>query len=142
MPRILLTTVCREPAFYDYFRENAPENFRWRFGMERHISFGLRFLRQNIPELQILEYPTRAQFSEVLRRGWDVVGFSFYLEETNRILQMAEEAHRAGAKRLWAGNYGALTPSVQPNFDEVFVGYSEEAVARHLGKTSEHIHHP
>lgn len=142
MPKILLTTVCREPAFYDYFRENAPQNFRWRFGMERHISFGLRFLRQNIPELQILEYPTRAQFSEALQRGWDVVGFSFYLEETNRILQMAEEAHQAGVKRLWAGNYGALTPSVQPNFDEVFIGYSEEAVARHLGKPSEHIHHP
>ncbi len=142
MPRILLTTVCREPAFYDYFRENSPENFRWRFRMPRHISFGLRFLRQNIPELKILEYPTRAEFREALKKGWDVVGFSFYLEETNRILQMAEEAHRAGVKRLWAGNYGALTPSVQPNFDETFTGYSEEDIARHLGKTLDELQHP
>lgn len=142
MPRILLTTVCREPAHYDYFRENAPRDFRWRFRMPRHISFGLRFLRQNLPELTLLEYPTRAEFAEALKKGWDVVGFSFYLEETHRILRMAEEAHRAGVPQLWAGNYGALTPSVQPNFDRVFTGYSEEAVAQLLGKTLEHIQHP
>ncbi len=142
MARILLTTVYREPALYDYFRENAPEGFRWRFRMPRHISFGLRFLRQNIPELKILEYPTRAQYSEALKMGWDVVGFSFYLEETPRILEMAEEAHRAGVRRLWAGNYGALTPSVQPNFDDVFTGYSEEAVAQRLGRTIDRVQHP
>lgn len=142
MARILLTTVSREPGLYDYFRENAPEDFRWRFRMPRRISFGLRFLRQNIPELRILEYPTRAGFSRVLREGWDAVGFSFYLEETPRILQMAEDARRAGVKQLWAGNYGALTPSVQPNFDRVFTSYAEEAVAQVMGKKIESIQHP
>ena len=52
------------------------------------------------------------------------------------------KAHRAGVKQLWAGNYGALTPSVQPNFDEGFTGYSEQAVAQHLGKTLDHLQHP
>lgn len=140
--RILLTTVCREPGLYDYFRENAPENFRWRFQMPRRISFGLRFLRQNIPELSILEYPTRAEFSRVIRQGWDAVGFSFYLEETPRILQMAEEAHSAGVKELWAGNYGALTPSVQPNFDRVFTSYGEEALGEIIGRKIESVRHP
>ena len=69
MPRISLTTVCREAALYDYFRENSPEKFRWRLRMPRHISFGRRFLRQNIPELEILEYPTRAEFSETIKTG-------------------------------------------------------------------------
>ena len=142
MAQILLTTVCREPDLYDYYRENAPQNLRWRFHMPRRISFGLRFLRQNIPELKILEYPTRAEYSEALKQGWDVVGFSFYLDESNRILRMAEEAHRAGVRQLWAGNYGALTPALQPNFDEVFTGYSEEAVAERLGKKIDHIQHP
>jgi hypothetical protein len=142
MAKILLTTVCREPALYDYFRENAPENLRWRFRMPRQISFGLRFLHQNIPGLEILEYPTRTKYCEVLKKGWDVVGFSFYLEETNRILRMAEEAHRAGVKQLWAGNYGALTPAVQSNFNEVFTGYGEDAVARQLGRTVEQLQHP
>jgi len=142
VPRVLLTTVCREPGLYDYYRENAPKNFRWRFRMPRRISFGLRFLHQNIPELSILEYPTRAEYLKALKKGWDAVGFSFYLEETNRILQMTEEAHRAGVTQLWAGNYGALTPSVRPNFDEVFDGYSEEAVGERLGKTIDYIEHP
>lgn len=142
MPRILLTTVCREPDLYDYFRENAPRNLRWRFRMPRRISFGLRFLKQNISQLEILEYPTPAQFSEMLGRGWDVVGFSFYLDETNRILRMAEQARRAGIPRLWAGNYGALTPSIRSAFDQVFAGYSEEAVAEHIGKKLGQIVHP
>jgi radical SAM superfamily enzyme YgiQ (UPF0313 family) len=140
--RILLTTVCREPGLYDYYRENAPEDFRWRFRMPRRISFGLRFLRQNIPELTILEYPTRDEFAKVLRQGWDAVGFSFYLEETPRILQMAEEAHRAGVRQLWAGNYGALTPSIQPNFDKIFTSYAEDDVGQLLGRRIEFIHHP
>ncbi|HEV2489323.1 MAG TPA: radical SAM protein [Candidatus Acidoferrales bacterium] len=142
MPRILLTTVTREPDYYDYYRENAPENFRWRFRMPRRISFGLRFLRQNLPELNLLEYPTRAEFSRALQKGWDTVGFSFYLEETPRILQMAEEARRAGVKQIWAGNYGALTPAIQPHFDHVFTTYAEEEVARLLGKNVDSIQHP
>ncbi len=145
MPRILLTTVWREPgasAHYDYFRENAPRNFRWRLRMPRTISFGLRFLKQNLPGLEILEYPTEAEFRQALKRGWDVVGFSFYLDETNRILRMAELARRAGVRELWAGNYGALTPEIQSQFDEVFLGYGEEAVAARLGRKLEALQHP
>jgi radical SAM superfamily enzyme YgiQ (UPF0313 family) len=142
MPKVLLTTRCRDTGLYDYFRENAPQNFRWRFGMPRTISFGLRFLRQNLPGLKILEYPTHAEFSEELKKGWDVVGFSFYLEETNDILAMAEEARRAGVGELWAGNYGALTPSIQSHFDHVFSSYSEEAVAQRLGVRLDEIQHP
>ncbi len=108
-------------------------NFRWRFGMPRTISFGLRFLRQNLPDLNVLEYPTRAEFSAQLKRGWDAVGFSFYLEETNDIQAMAAEARQAGVRELWAGNYGALTPSIQSHFDHVFSSYSEDAVGQKLG---------
>ena len=142
MPRILLTTRCRDSGLYDYFRENAPRNFRWRFGMPRRISFGLRFLRQNIPGISILEYPTRSEYSAQLRRGWDAVGFSFYLEETNDILDMAREARAAGIPQLWAGNYGALTPSIQSVFDHVFTSYSEEALAQLLGTPLDEIQHP
>jgi Radical SAM superfamily len=142
MPRVLLTTRCRDTGLYDYFRENAPRHFRWRFGMPRTISFGLRFLRQNIPGLTILEYPTHAEFSAALKEGWDAVGFSFYLEETNDILALAAEARQAGVKDLWAGNYGALTPDVHSHFEHVFTGYSEDAVAHKLGIRLDEIQHP
>ena len=110
--------------------------------MPRRISFGLRFLRQNIPGISILEYPRRSEFSAQLRRGWDAVGFSFYLEETNEILDMAQEARDSGVRELWAGNYGALTPSIQTTFDRVFTSYSEEALARQLGTPLDEIQHP
>jgi len=142
LPRILLTTRCRESGIYDYFRENAPRNFRWRFGMPRTISFGLRFLRQNLPDVSILEYPSHAEFSAQLKGGWDAVGFSFYLEETNDILEMAAEARQAGVRELWAGNYGALTPSIHSHFDHVFNGYSESAIADKLGVRLDEIQHP
>jgi hypothetical protein len=100
MTRVLLTTVDRRFGLYDYYRENAPQQFRWRFQMPRRISFGLRFLRQNIPDIEILEYPTRAEYSKALKKGWDVVGYSFYLEESNYILQMTEEARVRREKTL------------------------------------------
>jgi hypothetical protein len=65
MPRILLTTRCRDSGLYDYFRENAPRNVRWRFAMPRRISFGLRFLRQNLPGLAFLSI--RRKLSSALR---------------------------------------------------------------------------
>lgn len=97
---------------------------------------------QNIPGIEILEYPTRSEYHERLKRGWDVVGFSFYLEETNDILEMTAEARQAGVPELWAGNYGALTPSIQPNFDQIFSSYAEEAVAARLGTPLDEIQHP
>ncbi len=142
MMRVLLTTVHRDFGLYDYFRENAPEGFKWRFGMPRRISFGLRFLRQNVPGIEILEYPTHAEYREALKKGWDAVGFSFYLEESNEILRMAEEARAAGAAKIWAGNYGALTPALRGSFDEVFSGYSEDAVAHAMGVTIDAVQHP
>jgi len=142
MSRILMTTVHRDLGLYDYYRENAPDDFRWRFQMPREISFGLRFLRQNLPEIEILEYPTRAEYQKTLKKGWDAVGFSFYLEESNKIIEMAGDARRSGVKELWAGNYGALTPAIQSNFDQIFKGYSEQAVAQHLGKQIESVQHP
>ena len=83
MPRILLTTPCRDSGLYDYFRENAPRNFRWRFGMPRKISFGLRFLKQNLPGLTIAEYPARSEYSELLKRGWGAAGFSCDQQKTH-----------------------------------------------------------
>jgi hypothetical protein len=142
MTRILLTTVNRDQGLYDYFRENAPTNFRWRFQMPRQISFGLRFLHQNIPEVEILEYPTLAEYRCALKKGWDAVGFSFYIEESNRILAMADDARGAGVQNLWAGNYGALTPSLRDSFTQVFQGYSEDAVAQAVGRTIDKIEHP
>lgn len=56
-PRVLFTTVYRNSSEpYDYIGANTRSWFR--FYRPRIQSFGLRFLKQNIPELEILEFPT------------------------------------------------------------------------------------
>jgi radical SAM superfamily enzyme YgiQ (UPF0313 family) len=108
----------------------------------RYISFGLRFLKQNLPEVEILEYPTWHEYLTKLKQGWDAVGFSFYLNETGEIIRMAEEARRQGIKELWAGNYGALTEGIDKYFDKLFFGYAENEVGAVMGKKMTTISHP
>jgi hypothetical protein len=140
-PRCLLTTAYREGSFYDYFGSNTPPTL-FRLGGKRLISLGLRFLKQNIPGIEILEMPTAEQYRRALRRGCDIVGISFYLNETHRVAEMISMAREAGVAQVWGGNYGALTPEVRPWFDRIFVGYSENEVAETLGYKLNNLVHP
>ncbi len=140
-PRVLLTTAYRNSSEpYDYIGANARSWFR--FYWPRVQSFGLRFLKQNISELEILEFPTWDEYRKKLQEGWDVVGLSFYLNETHEAVEMVDAARAAGAGEVWAGNYGALTTEVQNKFDRIFVGYSESQVAPYFGKQVKDIIHP
>jgi radical SAM superfamily enzyme YgiQ (UPF0313 family) len=142
----LISTVYRRNKndIYDYFRVN-PSRSIFRFSFPRINSFGLRFLKQNISEIEILEYPSWDEYQrKVNQEKWDVVGFSFYLNEIHEILDMVNYARKRNIPELWAGNYGALTESIQHHFDRVFIGYCENEIARELGKqvSNEDIIHP
>lgn len=92
--RVLFTTAYRNSSEpYDYIGANTRSWFR--FYWPRIQSFGLRFLKQNIPEIEILEFPTWDEYEKKLQEGWDVVGLSFYLSETHEAVEMAEEIGRA-----------------------------------------------
>lgn len=93
---------------------------------------GLCFLRANVP-CEILEYPTARAFEAALANPPDVLGISFYINETEVALQMAAAARRAGVREIWAGNYGAYSPQVARSFDRVITGWAESAVAQALG---------
>ncbi|HOT07067.1 MAG: Radical SAM superfamily protein [Methanosaeta sp. PtaB.Bin039] len=140
--RVLFATVYKNrDTPYDYIGANSRS--RWfRFYWPRIQSFGLRFLKQNIPELEILEFPTWEEYLRKLEEGWDVLGLSFYLSETHEALEMVEAARARGIPEIWAGNYGALTPEIQGRFDRVFVGYSEQQLAPYFGRQVEKIVHP
>ncbi|MBN2544054.1 radical SAM protein [bacterium] len=104
---------------------------------------GLRFLKINIPGIDILEYPTWQQFKDKLSsHKYDILGFSFYINEIPKIIRMIEHAREAGIKEIWGGNYGVLTPGLENHFDRIFVGYAEKQVAEHLGYKIERIKHP
>ncbi len=132
-PRILLTTSFRRSRkdFVDIIGKiiyGKP-----RLGIKRTVSPGLRFIKQNVPEVEILEYPLWSEFVEKLKEGWDVVGFSFYQSEIEEIGIMAEEARRRGSPEIWAGNFGALDESISDIVDRVFIGPPEDEIAQMFG---------
>lgn len=105
---------------------------------------GLAFLGKNLP-CSILEYPDQATFSKALESPPDVLGISFYINETDIAIRMAQEARRAGVKEIWAGNFGAYSPHIDSVFDRVFAGWGEHQVAEALGILDEmpdKVEHP
>ena len=107
-PRVFLCTANRR------FRGDYIDALGWtgrRFSNTSaplRVSPGLRFIKQNVPEVQILEYPLWHEYVEKLKQGWDVVGFSFYHNQIGEIREMIAEARLQGVKEIWAGNYGVL----------------------------------
>lgn len=104
---------------------------------------GLRFIKENIPGIDILEYPSWKQYEEALKNGYDVVGISFFTSAMNAVPLMARMARDSGVKELWGGNYGVLTPGAEKFFDKTFIGSGENAVYGLLeGKRLGKIKHP
>lgn len=95
---------------------------------------GLSFLGANLPGVEILEYPTWEAFERALAEPPEVLGISFYINETELAVRMARHARERGVRQVWAGNYGAYSPQVEPHFDRVFSGWGEAQAAIALGR--------
>src|SRR6185503_3698746 len=93
---------------------------------------GLAFLGANLP-CEILEYPSSDQFEAALADPPDILGISFYINETGIARRMAQRAREAGVREVWAGNFGAYSPEVASHFDRVITGWGESAVSEALG---------
>jgi hypothetical protein len=94
---------------------------------------GLCFLRANLP-CDVLEYPTTEDFEAALETPPEILGISFYINETEVAFKMAARARMAGVREIWAGNYGAYSPQINHAFDRVFVGWGENQAAIALGE--------
>jgi radical SAM superfamily enzyme YgiQ (UPF0313 family) len=143
-PRVLLCTAYRRFAG-DYFDIADTATYRVpKMNLPYRVSSGLRFIKQNVPEVEILEYPLWDEYVTRLKEGWDVVGFSFYNVEIGEIERMAEEARRHGVKELWAGNYGALDERIPSIVDRIFIGPAEDEIAQVFGYRvrDDEIEHP
>lgn len=131
--RVLITSAWKsDRRSYDVATWKKPRNL-FSLSAPIHEHFGLRFLKANVPVVNILEYPGKEQYLRALRKGWDAVGISFYINETNDAVEMAALARQAGTKTVWAGNYGAFTPWIEHHFDRTFHGWGEVALAEAIG---------
>jgi len=142
MKRVLISSAWLNPdRGYDLANWKKRRNpFAINAPMTEH--FGLRFLKANHPEITILEYPTRERFLAELATGWDAVGISFYINESNDAVAMTKAARGKGVSEVWAGNYGAMTSSVARHFDKAFLGWGELPLAEELGKEPVPLVHP
>jgi len=143
-PKVLLTTSYRRTrGDYLDFLGGATRGFP-KLSSPCRLSPGLRFLKQNVPEVEILEYPLWHEYVAKLKEGWDVVGFSVYQHDIGEVAAMADEARRHGVRETWAGNFGVLDAKVPTFVDKVFVGPAEDHLARLYGRRvrDEEIEHP
>ncbi|MBN2380171.1 radical SAM protein [candidate division WOR-3 bacterium] len=142
-PRILITTAYRHNKndFYDAVGANFYRTPRFAF--MRTVSASLRFLKQNMPDLQILEFPLWHEYVKKLLEGWDVVGFTFFQHDLCEILEMVEEARKYGVAEIWAGGYGGLSEEAEEFADRIWYGYVEERMANEVfGRKLDRIIHP
>lgn len=139
--KILITTPYRDEGDrYEYWGSNVNKIIRYTY--DKNNANGLRFLKKNIPEIDILEFPSWEEYTNALKDEYDIVGFSFFTYELPKIMKMVEKGKSEGVSELWAGNYGALTYGMDEIFDKLFVDYSEKKVADELGKDIDRIKHP
>lgn len=140
MKKVLFTTPVGEiPDYYESIMR------RKIFGYRLPVpSFGLRFLKENLPSIEILEYPTWSRFEERVEKGGvEVLGISFYRKDLPVVKKMVKHARKQGVKEVYGGNYGVLSDEIDGWFDRVFVGYAEKKIAEELfGIKLRGIKHP
>jgi hypothetical protein len=105
---------------------------------------GLHFIKANVPDADMLEYPTWQEYREKLAsEQWDMVGISFYTWSTPVAIEMAKAAREAGVPEIWGGNYGAIGPGLDEHFTRLVRGPGEQAVYQYVyGRSLPRIHHP
>jgi pyruvate-formate lyase-activating enzyme len=105
---------------------------------------GLNFLKANVPDVAVLEYPTWQEYLAALRsERWDMVGISFYTWSTPVAIEMAKMARIAGVQEIWGGNYGVLSPGLEPYFTRLIKGAGEYPLHQYVyGRPLDRIRHP
>jgi len=156
MKKVLLTTAPKE-ALIDpdglggnwYDRTDIYMSWTCAVDIEDRLSVscpptGLLFLKANVPDVEILQYPTWAEYRAALKsEKWDMVGISFYTWSTPVAIEMAREAREAGVREIWGGNYGAITPGLEAHFTNLVKGPGEFVLHQYVyGRPLQRIHHP
>lgn len=139
MQRVLFTTAVGQIP--DYFETII----NWKF-LRPTLPvppFGIRFLKENIPEINVLEYPDWDSFEKAVRNGIDILGISFFMRNIPVVIKMIKFARNCGVKEIWGGGYGVLCDDVTHLFDRIFIGYAENEVFKILtGKEISLLKHP
>ena len=156
MKKVLLTTAPKE-ALIDFdgvggnWYDKTDTYMAWTCALpvQDRLSVtcpptGLRFLKENVPDVQLLEYPSWQEYLNALQADrWDMVGVSFYTWSTPVAIEMAKMARANGVKEIWGGNYGVLSPGLDRYFTRLVKGAGEALLHQYVyERPLAHIHHP
>ncbi len=156
MKRVLLTTAPKE-ALIDFdgvggnWYDKTDTYMAWTCAVDvaDRLSVtcpptGLKFLKANVPDVEVLEYPSWHEYLDALRsERWDMVGVSFYTWSTPVAIEMAKMARLHGVKEIWGGNYGVLSPGLDRYFTRLVKGAGEFALHQYVyGTPLARVHHP
>ncbi len=146
--RVLFTVPPTHPAVADYgailtsHLHSKPIN-RFLSASYPIPSWGLYWIKENCPTVEILDMPKWSELERELRKGVDVLGISFYTYQVPDVIRLVELARKYGVKEIWGGNYGTQTPGIEIYFDRIIKGNGEAEVYRLLyGKELEEVRHP
>lgn len=156
MKKVLLTTAPKEALVETdgiggnwYDRTDTYMAWTCAVDLEDRLSVtcpptGLNFLKANVPDVEVLEYPTWDQYLKALAsEDWDMVGISFYTWSVPVAIEMAKVAREAGVQDIWGGNYGAITPGLEKYFTKLVRGPGEYALHQYVyGEPLKRLHHP
>ena len=156
MKRVLLTTVPKEALIESdgvggnwYDKTDTYMAWTCAVDIEDRLSVtcpptGLKFIKANVPDVEMLEYPTWQEYLNALQaENWDMVGISFYTWSTPVAIEMAKAAKSADIKEIWGGNYGAIGPGLEPYFTRLIKGPGEHIVHQYVySRPLVRIHHP
>lgn len=106
-------------------------------------SWGLYWIKENVPGIDILDNPGWETIERELQKGVDILGISFYTYQYHDTLRLISLARKYGVKEIWGGNYGIQTPGIEKHFDRVFWGNAEKEIFAHLhGSELPELRHP
>lgn len=95
---------------------------------------GIRFLQENVPGVDLLEYPSEEEYKYILStNNYDIVGISFRTYQIYDAIKMAKIARKYKVSKVIAGGWGTMSPGIKEYFDYVIVGAGENPMRELLG---------
>ncbi len=146
--RVLFTVPPTHPAITDYGAILTSHIHNRRVNKFLSASYpipswGLSWIKENCPTVEILDMPKWSRLKRELRKGVDILGISFYTYQVPDVIRLVELARKYGVKEIWGGNYGTQTPGIDIYFDRIIKGNGEAEVYRLLyGTELEEVRHP
>ncbi len=106
-------------------------------------NYATRFIKENIPSIDVLEFPSWSEYTEALKNKYDIVGISFWTYTSGEAIKMANMARDSGTTEIWGGGHGINTPGIGKYFNRLFSGYGEFEIKEIIdGEPLKSIKHP